>query len=254
MAERSYSDEELARAVADSHSWRAVLRGLGLAATSSTAIRSVRRNAERMGLDTTHFTGQRRWTERQLAEAIARSETWTQVQGVLGLSGGSSTALLKGHAARLGIDASHLGRTPAPLPPGLAPMHAGLEHLPKAGSSMAAAWLILCGYEVAWPLEPCRYDLLARRLDQFLRVQVKTTRLRTGTSWIVSLSTDGGRLTYDPDEIDYFFIIDGGLDYYLIPVATVGGLRAIRLSVYSQFKLSQELSVLSAPEQSSETP
>ncbi len=119
---------------------------------------------------------------------------------------------------------------------------------------MAAAWLILCGYEVAWPLEPCRYDLVARRLDQFLRVQVKTTRLRTGTSWIVSLSTDGGRLTYDPDEIDYFFIIDGGLDYYLIPVATVGGLRAIRLSVYSQFKLSQELAALSAPERSSATP
>jgi hypothetical protein len=254
MAERSYDDEQLAAAVADSHSWRAVLRALGLAATSSAAIRSVRRNAERIGLDTTHFTGQRRWTEEQLAEAIASSKTWTEVQRKLGLSGGSSTSLLKGHAARLGIEAVHLSRTAAVLPPGLAPMNARLEHLPKAGSSMAAGWLILCGYEVAWPLEPCRYDLVARRLDVFLRVQVKTTRLKNANTWIASLSTDGGRLTYDPDEIDYFFIIDGNLEFYLIPVATVGGLHAISLSAYPQFKLSQELAVLSAPEQSSGTP
>jgi hypothetical protein len=239
MGERSYSDQQLAEAVATSPSWRAVLRALGLAATSSAAIRSVRRNAERMGLDTTHFTGQRRWTTDQLAAAIATSSTWTEVQDKLGLSGGSSTSLLKGHAVRLGIEAGHLGRAPSGLPKGMPTMRVELEHLPRAGSSMAAGWLMLCGYDVAWPLEPCRYDLVARRHQEFLRVQVKTTRLRSGNSWIVSLSTDGGRLTYDPDEIDYFFIVDGDLEYYLIPVATVGGLHAISLSAYARFKLAR---------------
>ena len=42
---------------------------------------------------------------------------------------------------------------------------------------------------------------------------------------------------YDPDDIDYFFIIDGDLDYYLIPVAVVGGLSTISLSAYEQFRL-----------------
>ncbi len=106
---------------------------------------------------------------------------------------------------------------------------------------MAASWLTMCGYEVAWPLEPCRYDLVAGRFNQFLRVQVKTTRAKNANSWIVSLSTDGGRLTYDPEEIDYFFIIDGDLNYYLVPVVSVGGLYTINLSAYERFKLSREL-------------
>jgi hypothetical protein len=241
MGHRTYSDEALVAAVAASHSWRGVLRELGLAATSSAAIRSVRRTAERIGLDTTHFRGKRSWTEEQLAEAIASSRTWTQVQDRLGLSGGASTSLLKGHAARLGFDAAHLGGVASSVPRGVATMLPRLKHLPRAGASMAAGWLSLCGYEVAWPLEPCRYDLVAKRLDEFLRVQVKTTRLKNANTWIVSLSTDGGRLTYDPDDIDYFFIVDGDLEFYLIPVAIVGGLHAISLSAYSQFKLSREL-------------
>lgn len=45
------------------------------------------------------------------------------------------------------------------------------------------------------------------------------------------------RVTYDPDEIDYFFVIDGDLDYYLIPVAVVGGLHAIHLSAYCGYRV-----------------
>lgn len=37
----SYTDDELIAAVADARSWRGVLRGLGLVATSSGAMRSV---------------------------------------------------------------------------------------------------------------------------------------------------------------------------------------------------------------------
>jgi len=56
MASReSYSDNELAGAVASSDSWRGVLRALGLRATSGSAIASVRRRAEQAGCPTDHL-------------------------------------------------------------------------------------------------------------------------------------------------------------------------------------------------------
>jgi hypothetical protein len=56
----------------------------------------------------------------------------------------------------------------------------------------------------------------------------------------VWLSTTGRERTpYDPDEIDFYFVIDGELNYYLIPVAAVGGLMAIRLSAYQDYRLGK---------------
>ncbi|PUB24850.1 hypothetical protein C8K30_108106 [Promicromonospora sp. AC04] len=96
---------------------------------------------------------------------------------------------------------------------------------------------MLCGNDVSWPLEPSRYDLLVSTVTGIRRVQVKTTRTRAGDSWKVYLSTTRGeRRTYDPDEIDDFFIIDGDLNYYLIPVAVVGGLHAIHLNAYGRYR------------------
>ena len=103
---------------------------------------------------------------------------------------------------------------------------------------LAAGWLTLCGQRVSWPLEPARYDLLAETDGRVSRIQVKTTTVRTGSSWTVWLSTTGhGRTTYDVDEIDEFFVVDGDLDFYLLPVAVVGGLHAIRLSAYTEFRV-----------------
>jgi hypothetical protein len=48
------------------------------------------------------------------------------------------------------------------------------------------------------------------------------------------------RSTYDPDEIDYFFVIDGELNVNLIPVAAVGGLTAIQLPAYSDYLVPRE--------------
>ena len=104
---------------------------------------------------------------------------------------------------------------------------------------MAAAWFTLCGVEVSWPLEPCRYDLVVWMNGHAERIQVKTTTVRTGTSWTVWLSTTGRERTpYDTDEIDQFFVIDGELDQYLIPVQAVGGLMAIQLSAYDRYRLA----------------
>jgi hypothetical protein len=243
MAPRSYDDEQLAAAVAASHSWRGVLRHLGLKATSSAASRSVRRQAERLGLETSHFTGQRKWTEDALASAVAAARSWSEVAEALGLAGGSSTSALKGHAARLGIDASHFRRASA-APPGSPSPRPELANLGRSGSLLAAAWFSMCGYDVSWPLEPCRYDLVALRDADVLRVQVKTTWIKQSGSWVVMLSKSRRvRVVYDLDEIDHFFVIDGDFGYYLIPVASVGGLHAITLSAYEHFRVPRDPSV-----------
>lgn len=214
------------------------MRSLSLTGTSGCEIKSVRARADKLGLDYGHFRGQRRWSDDDLREAVAQESSWPDVAMRLGLCGGSAVATLKGHAARLRVDAAHLVQDPPPLED----VHEApdLTNLCRAGSMLGAAWLTLCGYDVSWPLEPCCYDLMAQRAGNILRVQVKTTRLRVGDSWKVSLSTGGSEhRTYDPDQIDYFFIVDGDLSYYLIPVAAVGGLKAIHLSNYSGFRVSE---------------
>lgn len=241
MAARTYTDAELVAAVRDSHSWRGVLRTLGLNDNSAAAGRAARKRAAALGLDVRHFTGGRRWTADELSAAVADSTTWAEVVSLLGLSGGSSETALKGHAVRMGIDISHFGRGPRP-PVDMACLQASPANLSRSGSLLAAAWFSLCGYEIAWPLEPCPYDLVASRGGEFLRVQVKTTRSRPANSWVVSLgSTSRSSRGYDPDDIDYFFVIDGDLDYYLIPVAVVGGLLQITLSKYHQFRLDRSV-------------
>lgn len=238
---RRYSDAQLVDAIKASHSWRGVLRALGLTATSASAIRSVRLHADRLGLDYSHFTGQRRWNDGHLAAAIASATSWAQVAETLGLSGGSSSTTIRGHAARLGLDTSHLS-TPVMSPSAPDQRRPELANLRRAGSLMAAAWFELCGLTVSWPMEPCRFDLLVWRDGAAQRIQVKTTIMSSGTSWIVRLLSTTGkqRTSYDPNEIDQFFVIDGDLNYYLIPVAAVGGLTAIQLSAYQSYRLPRK--------------
>ncbi|MDN5558489.1 MAG: hypothetical protein L0G23_03520 [Ruaniaceae bacterium] len=76
------------------------------------------------------------------------------------------------------------------------------------------------------------------RGEETRRVQVKTTTRKVGGHWIASITTSGRvKTAYDPDEIDDFFIIDGDLNYYLIPIAAVGGLLALQLNAYGRYKL-----------------
>jgi hypothetical protein len=233
---RRYSDEQLRCAVEVSHSWRGVLRSLGLSATSAGAMRSVRRHADRLELDYTHFRGQRRWSDEQLASAVLSSASWVQVCERLGLAGGASASTLRGHALRLGLDTRHLGARPSQ--PAATVMRPDVANLSRAGSFLAAAWFELCGFAVSWPLEPCRYDLLVWLDDRAERIQVKTTTVRTGSTWTVRLASTRKELrTYDPDEIDQFFVVDGDCNMYLIPLRVVGGLTAISLSAYARYRL-----------------
>ncbi|WP_454166008.1 group I intron-associated PD-(D/E)XK endonuclease [Gordonia iterans] len=151
----------------------------------------------------------------------------------------STTAIpaLRGHALRLKLDTGHLDAYRSDhCTDGRIEPH--IENLDRAGTLLAAAWFTLCGLEVSWPLEPSRYDLIVVSATRVRRVQVKTTTVRAGRSWKVYLSTTaGGRKPYGPDEIDEFFIVTGDLTYYLIPFEAVGGLHAIHLSAYTQYRM-----------------
>ena len=117
FSNRSWTDSQLAAAVTASRSWRGVMRELGLCATSAGAIRVVKRHVARLGLDTSHFTGQRRWSDAQLRRAAATAYSWPELMTDLGLVPNSADerTRIKAHAIRLGIDLSRLTAPPADL-------------------------------------------------------------------------------------------------------------------------------------------
>ncbi|MEP9383640.1 group I intron-associated PD-(D/E)XK endonuclease [Nocardioides sp. KR10-350] len=200
----------------------------------------MRAQADRLGLDYGHFTGQRRWSDAELSEAVAQAQSWTQVAEALGLAGGSGHATVKGHAARLGIPTSHLESAPSAPTDGWVGAHLQPrpDQLARSGSLLAVAWFTLCGHTVSWPLEPAVYDLLVEMAGRIERVQVKTTTYRTGRTWVVRLQRSGASgAAYDPEEIDWFFIIDGEMGCYLIPVDAVGGLHSVHLTAYEGYRV-----------------
>ncbi|NYD25778.1 group I intron-associated PD-(D/E)XK endonuclease [Leucobacter aridicollis] len=189
-----------------------------------------------MALDYAHFSGQRGWTEAGLRAAVRASHSWDEVYKKLGLDGAVSASTLPGHAARLRIDSRHFAaRKEAGDVSNLWP---NLSRLDRAGPMIAAAWFTLCGWDVSWPLEPSRFDLLVTRGAETRRIQVKTTTVRVGETWKAYLSNSRGqRKTYDPSEIDDFFVITGDFGLYMIPLRVVGGMHAIHLSGYERFEV-----------------
>lgn len=219
------------------------MRELGLAATSAGAIRIVRRHAVRLGLDTSHFRGKRRWSDDQLRRAIANGKSWDEVLSSLGLSANSGNArtFIKSHAIRLGLDFRHLAAY-APAEPDPCPLKTDLKHLREAGASIAAAWFTLCGCSVLFPIEPAVYDLAVSMSEGIHRVQVKTTTSGGGTGWQVTVGrrphSAGNRALrepYDPEVIDYFFVVDGDLNMYLIPSRVIAGRVGILLRAYTKY-------------------
>ena len=238
---RTWSDAQLVSAVAASKSWRGVMRELGLCVTSAGSIRIVKRRVAKLGLNTSHFTGQRRWSDAQLRRAVASSYSWPELFLELGLHGNADDRTrVKAHGARLGLDLSRLdGRAKgAGARPEFKP---DMKHLREAGTSIAAMWFLMCGYNTSLPMEPTLYDLLVSMPDGIKRVQVKTTTYHQH-GWLVQVGrrpySVGHRerlVPYDPDLVDYFFILDGDLIMYVIPSRVIAGRVQILLSNYSEF-------------------
>jgi hypothetical protein len=220
------------------------MRELGLCATSAGSIRIVKRHVARLSLDTSHFTGQRRWSDAQLRRAVASAYSWAELQSELGLTHDSTDdrTRVKAHATRLGLDLSQLDGLVkgAATRPEFKP---DIRRLRDAGTAIAAMWFLLCGYNTSLPMEPTLYDLLVSMPDGIKRVQVKTTTYsQARAGWVVQvgrrLYSVGNRerlVPYDPDLVDFFFILDGDLTMYVIPSRVIAGRVAILLSNYSEF-------------------
>jgi hypothetical protein len=203
----------------------------------------VRRHVERLGLDTSHFRGRRIWSDAQLRRAVIDSLSWDELLTTLGLapSSGDGRIRVKAHAIRLGLDLSHL-ENPIGKSPGPAEAKPDLRYLRDAATSLAASWFSLCGLSVALPAEPTVYDLLVVMREGIKRVQVKTTTCYSKDGWEVvvgrrpySIGNRERRIPYDPESIDWFFIVDGDLTIYIIPSRVIAGRVAILLHTYTKY-------------------
>ena len=248
-----WTDDELRAAVASERSWRGTARALGLKGTSGGGLRALKRRATELGIDSSHFTQQRRWSDRELRDAVANASSWSDVLRSLGLTDCAEVRVrLKGHAVRLGVDVTHLARTPRAVPDvdgtDLVPEQ---RRLPEVAEQIAAAWFGARGAPVATPNHPCAYDLLVMFSGRHQRVQVKTTTWRQKHgSWVVNigqrpyvLDKSASRQPYDPDDLDYFLIIDGDLAIYLIPSTVVAGRTAINVGAYAQYRIGDASSL-----------
>ena len=159
---------------------------------------------------------------------------------------------VKSHAIRLGVDFSHLDAdAPALDAPGA--LKPDLRHLREAGASLAAAWFTLCGSSVLFPIEPAVYDLVVSMPGRLSRVQVKTTTHYSRNGWLISIGRrpysigkDAPLIPYDPDVIDYFFMVDGNLNMYLIPSRVIAGRVSILLRAYTKYIVGNASGLLGA--------
>lgn len=219
------------------------MRELGLSATSAGAIRIIKRHVARLNLDTSHFTGQRRWSDVQLRLAVANAQTWWELFTQLGRTSYNQDdrITVKAHAVRLGLDLSRLDGQGAEAPV-RREFKLDVKHLREAGTAVAAMWFLLCGCNASIPVEPAIYDLLVSMPDGIKRVQVKTTTCNSKDGWVVAVGrrpySKGNReplVPYDPDKVDFFFVLDGDLAMYLIPSRVLAGRVMVLLRNYSKY-------------------
>jgi hypothetical protein len=252
---RSWTDEQLKTAIANQRSWHGVMKELGFRSKSTTSLRRIKQVAETLRLDTSHFTGQRRWSDMELRAAVSRAASWADALWILDLSdNGDNRTTVKAHAVRLGLDVSHLMPVKADveLADDLFLDGAQPAMLRVAAPLIAAAWFAIRAMPVAVPTEPEVYDLLVTMPEGIRRVQVKSTTQRTSSgSWQVEvgrrpyvMDKSAGKIPYDPDLIDFFFILDSAGRIFLIPSRVLAGRVAITLDSYAPYRVGDASSLL----------
>jgi hypothetical protein len=110
----------------------------------------------------------------------------------------------------------------------------------------------LCGFSVAIPTEPTLYDLLVITQEGIKRVQVKTTTCYSKDGWTVvvghrsySVGNRARRIPYDPESIDWFFIVDGEMTIYIIPSRIIAGRVGILLRTYTKYSVGNAAGLMS---------
>lgn len=241
---RKWTDEQLVHAVAINRSWRAVARTLGLKSTSTNV---VRRHARRLELDTSHFIGQRSWSDAELRHALAVATTWSDVLRDLDLNDCADARVrVKGRAVRLGLNVTHLSQRPSARLSNAEDFvgQPDPSRLRAAAQWIATAWFSMWGMPASIPVEPQAYDLLVSMPDGIKRVQVKSTTHRANGKWLASigrrpyaLEKTASRAPYDPDSVDFFLVINGAGELYLIPSRVVAGRTGVQLDSYPQYRV-----------------
>lgn len=250
----TWSDGQLTEAVKTSACWRDVVRALGLTTTSEGVMRRVRRHAGLLGLDVSHFKGTRTWDDAQLKRAVADGRSWDDVFTSLGLRTPTKQTRVRvtGHAMRLGLDLGHLNTdsVEVPIPSG---WQIDLMRLRDAATSIAAAWFTIRGHIVSLPIEQAIYDLVIHSAEGISRVQVKTTTTKGKDGGQVTVSRRpysvgnlAPRMPYDPEVIDYFFIVNGDFNIYLIPSRVIAGRVALQLRTYEKYIVGNATGLLGA--------
>lgn len=245
MPTRSWTDEDLARAVPDAHSWRGVQRQLGLSSVST--IPALRARAAALELDVAHFRGQRSWSDEALQEAVAAENTWSGVAGHLGLSMTSEVATtMKVRAHQLGLNVNHL-KKPHVRPDELhdALGDKSFKRFASESEFLAAAWFSAHDYAVSMAAPGMLYDLIVDNGTGLKRVQVKSSVRSGDRSSSISISrmtasgssktTQRAHQAYAPDDFDFFFILLSSGDLYLVPLQSVVGQKSLTLSPKSPY-------------------
>jgi hypothetical protein len=261
---RTWTDDELRHAVADSKSWCAVARALGLKGTSAGTIRSLQRHASRLDLNTSHFTGQRQWSDPQLRAVMLRATCWADVLAGLGVADiPQNRVRMKGHAVRLGLDFAHLRTPDRPSKAGeVLDEPAQPQMLRTAAPALATAWFEMRGCAVAMPVEPQLYDLLVTTGKGIQRVQVKSCARQDGKGhWSVEigrrpyvLDKSASKMPYDPDSIDLFFIVLGDGSIYVIPSSVLAGRVRSCAETYAPYRVGDASSLLGGASAGADAP
>ena len=212
----------------------------------------MQRRVEELGLDISHFTGRRRWSDSHIRTAIMEATTWAGVLKHLGLAdSGENRARVRRHATRIGADTDHLASEDLPSSPrqGIAQ----LEYLHRIAEPLAIAWFEFRGHTTAVPGTAQPYDLLVEVDGIFRKVQVKSTTYRDPScrSWLVRIgrripgaTKNGPLVPYTPEEVDMFFIVDGELTLYLIPGEVVRDNLSLNLTKYAKCQVGSAVGML----------
>jgi hypothetical protein len=115
------------------------------------------------------------------------------------------------------------------------------------GLAIAIAWFVSAGYCVSIPLTDSQdYDLVVDFDDKLSRVQVKTTYyLRPNGVYEANLVVSGGNRSgtgkvkpFNPQRVDYLFVVTELNQKYLIPASHITSKRCIVLGEkYAQYRV-----------------
>jgi PD-(D/E)XK endonuclease len=226
---------------------------LGITTNSEGVMRRVRRDVARLDLDVSHFRATRTWDDAQLRRAVAEAMSWDDVYNALGLRTPTkgTRVRLQGHAIRLGLDLSHL-ETHAARVSVRAEWRVDPIRLREAATPLAATWFTMRGCVVSFPIEQAVYDLVVHSPTGIGRVQVKTTTTSGPKAQVnvgrrpYTAGNLGPLLPYSPKIIDYFFIVDGDCNIYLIPSRVIAGRVGLMLRAYKSHIVGNAGGILGA--------